>query len=597
MSIFDKVRLKAPERSMFVSHPDNKLTLNMGYNVPVFCNVFYPSDELKVSAEHLIRFAPMLAPVFSKYDVHLDSFKYPVRLLWSKGLDFFKGGKDGQTDYAVPKLSFYQLLYASAFDNWLKERYPERYYNPDSSGSFPTGEFEASGLSRNYLIGSLIDYLNLPTFDYLLYQSDGSMVNVTIGDALSSIQSQLSGTDFEYINILPFMAYQGIYREYYRNQFLQEVDNVDAFPSNAPYFPDIDADDFILLVQGTSSMESALNYLLPLMRIRDVNYNRDYFTSSYTSPQSGPAVRLPVGNLPVGTSPFTSGSYPYVGSRESNGEFRQAMLRSSTTQTTGYNLFAYGSHGDTTIPDLRKANKLQEYLERILLAGNRPIEWIKAIFGVESSDARLDRPEFLGRRSSNVSISSILQTSGSTGNDNSLGDFAGEGISVDGDFLFQTSFEEPSYVFILMSVKPKTSYFQGIPRHFTKDDRFDCLIPQFAGIGMQPVFTKEIFAGKNSDGTLPNDVFGYQTRYAEYKFFPSEIHGDFRGSMLYWHSARNFKTAPVLSSQFISVDNTNQDIDRIFADTTPSDHKLFALLQFHIEALRPLPEYDEYNLL
>jgi len=252
----------------------------------------------------------------------------------------------------------------------------------------------------------------------------------------------------------------------------------------------------------------------------------------------------------------------------------------------------------STINELRKAFKLQEWLEANARGGSRYIEHIYNIFGVKSSDARLQRPEYLGGGKSSISISEVLQTSGTAQDDTGytatpLGEMAGHGINVGHSNDFTHSFEEHGLIIGIMSVRPQSSYSQGIPKMFTKFDKFDYFYPQFANIGEQEVKNKELFVispqSSPSDETL-EQTFGYVPRYTEYRFAQNTIHGEFKTTLDYWHLGRKFANPPQLNSEFIKIEEDN----RIFAyeGTNEENDHLYCHMYFKINALRPLPLFN-----
>ena len=211
-----------------------------------------------------------------------------------------------------------------------------------------------------------------------------------------------------------------------------------------------------------------------------------------------------------------------------------------------------------TINDLRKAFKLQEWIEKNARAGSRYVESILAHFGVRSSDARLQRPEFLGGGMSPVMISEVLQTSETSGT-TPQGNMSGHGLNLGKNHSFSRFFEEHGYIIGIVSVMPKTAYQQGIPKHFSKFDKFDYFWPEFQHIGEQEILNKEILANH----VAPDDVFGYIPRYAEYKYNPSTVHGDFKKTLDFWHLGKIFdpNNPPYLNQNFIECNASR----RIFA--------------------------------
>jgi hypothetical protein len=402
--------------------------------------------------------------------------------------------------------------------------------------------------SEHMSIGSLSDYLGLPDMD------------------VSSLMIK--------VNALPFRAYQLIFNEFYRDQTLQsEVE----FSRGSL----VSTDDFYRLVS-----------------LRRRCWEKDYFTSALPWPQRGGDVMMPIGgDAPVILDPPTStssalfrsatGAVPIGSLVQAGGNPSFVTVDGSANARVLYDpqgsLMANLSDAtSTTVNEFRRAVRLQEWLEKNARAGSRYIEQILSHFGVRSSDARLQRPEYLGGGKSPVVVSEVLQTS-STDAVTPQGNMSGHGVAVGKTHGFRKFFEEHGFVIGIMSVLPRTSYFQGIPKVFSKFDKFDYFWPSFAHLGEQPILNKELSVRT----TVPDAVFGYAPRYSEYKFGRNSVHGDFRSSLLFWHMGRNLPALPSLNASFVQSDPTH----RIFAVTDPLVHKLYAHVYHNFKAIRPMPKF------
>lgn len=413
------------------------------------------------------------------------------------------------------------------WDNW------EKFITDANSGiQFP---FINYGDGTSALYGKFVDYMGVPPVP-----AGGSPVQ---------------------LNAIPFAAYQAIYNEYYRDQNLEAEVNYK-------------------LIDGSNNGNNA-----NLLVLRNRAFQHDYFTACLPFAQKGSAVDIPLGTIELSDSPNA-------------GQFKEADIHTSVsgavTSDTG-NLevdglpSVYDPNGTlevqpTTINQLRWAFRLQEWLEKNARGGTRYIENILTHFGIKSSDARLQRPEYITGVKSPVVISEVLNT---TGEDGGLpqGNMAGHAISVNSGNAGSYRCEEHGYIIGIMSVMPETAYQQGVPRTYLKNDTLDFFWPTFANIGEQAVTVDEIFA-YTGNGT---DTFGYLPRYSEYKYMPSRVAGDFRTSLDYWHLGRIFDSEPALNTEFIQCDHT--EFDRIFAVTDPNADKLYCHVLNKITAIRPMPKY------
>ena len=363
------------------------------------------------------------------------------------------------------------------------------------------------------------------------------------------------GTFRTNISALPFAAYQCIYNEYYRDQNL--------------------------IAPVNYQLTDGQQFNSELYVLRNRAWEHDYFTSSLPFAQKGAAV-----DIPLGAVNGDANIYSNVGTTTLSGSANDPVVLGDTNvgltdlwaQTDGLTV------EPTTINDLRRAYRLQEWLEKNARGGTRYIESILSHFGVKSSDARLQRPEYITGVKTPVVISEVLNTSGTEG-ELPQGNMAGHGIAVSSGNSGSYYAEEHGYIIGIMSVMPKTAYQQGIPRTFLKLDPLDYFWPSFANIGEQEVKLQELYAYTgNSD-----DTFGYVPRYAEYKYMPSRVAGDFRTSLDYWHLGRIFGSEPTLSQQFIEC--VPEDTERIFAVTDPDAQKLYCHVLNKIKAVRPMPKY------
>lgn len=408
---------------------------------------------------------------------------------------------------------------------------------PGATPAFPTIDADQT----TWVQGGLMDYLGIP--------------NPSIGVPFAA----------ETISALPFAAYQLIYNEYYRDQNLQANDWV--------------AGD---LIDGNNGNPV-------LLQLRKRCWEHDYFTSALPFAQKGATVDIPLGDVQLKAG-WPGGHVPEwhrpAGNQAADGDLTTFAGNTYSSAEPATPL-AFDPHGSlevdsTTINDLRRAFRLQEWLEKAARGGSRYIESILAHFGVRSSDKRLNRPEYITGTKSPVVISEVLQT-GETGT-TPQGNQAGHAVAVTNGKYGHYYCEEHGYIIGIMNVQPKTAYFQGINRTWLKFDPFDYYWPSFANIGEQEIFNKEIYAFQ---GTAGDDTFGYIPRYSEYKFQPSRVAGDMRTTLDFWHMAREFSSPPALNDAFVKADPT----ERIFAVTDPTIDKLYTQVLHKIRAVRPMPKY------
>ena len=405
---------------------------------------------------------------------------------------------------------------------------------------------------------------------YLEYFDNLTVYPANVRKAMDymGVPPMTAGGSNQRINALPFAAYQMIYNEFYRDQNL-------IAPVN------------FKLTDGDNSPTAAR--VLELTQLRKRAWEHDYFTASLPFAQKGQAVDIPLGEIAGDVLVKTSGTGTTltgvpnsitVGSAGSTPPFAPNQL---FAETDGLAL------QPTTINDLRRAFRLQEWLEKNARGGTRYIENILTHFGVKSSDKRLQRPEYITGVKSPVVISEIVNTTGQVTQPTDVnegipqGNMAGHGISVSSGQSGSYYCEEHGYIIGIMSVMPKTAYQQGIPKTFLKNDTLDYFWPSFAHIGEQPVTNNELYAYTPT----AEDTFGYVPRYAEYKYMPSRVAGDFRTTLDYWHLGRKFAAQPSLNGAFVNCDATK----RIFAVNDPNADSLYCHVLNKIKAVRPMPKF------
>ena len=391
------------------------------------------------------------------------------------------------------------------------------------------------------------------------------------------------------INALPFRAYQAIYNEFYRDQNL---------------CPEIE------FSKGDGASESDV-----IGQIRKRAWRHDYFTSCLPFAQKGAPVSLPLGSTApvVYTSqglvntglmrlalPDEDPSMPYGTVIINGSDNDKSAFHNNSGDAPPFGNLNYDPNGTlqvdlsnataATVADLRQAFQLQRFLERNARGGSRYIEALYHQFKVISSDARLQRPEYLGGGKSPVVISEVLQTSETTEN-NALGTLGGRGVSVGNSNNFKRYFEEHGWIIGIMSIMPKSSYMQGLHRQYSRFEALDYAFPVFAHLGEQEVLLKEIYVSANPEEN--EDVFGYQERYAEYRFKPDVITGEFKTTLDFWHQGRIFSAKPALNQNFIEC-SPRYDI---FSVTDETEHHFISQIYINCQAIRPLPRFGTPGLI
>ena len=601
--VFQRVGNLDPDRNLFNLSHRVRGDYTFGYLYPVCVKQCVPGDVIKMSAELVVRLNPMVVPISQEINVHLYSFFVPYRIL-----DFYRApGSDFSPGNGWPE---FESVISGGFKGTEQRDFPRIYPNFVQKNDTVIYKWKCSNLNW-YDSCELCDYLGI--------------INPLAISRTSPTGSNYYAFVLNNVLAYPIAAYNSIYVNYFADENLESDKFVDAFG-----------------IPDKSSMFIHRNLFLQFG-----NWDKDYFSSALPFQQRGVAPALPVsitGNadfsldfpisLPilnfsndVGAKVTLSNGAP-DNTRKSEAYFRQGSGNDSSGVINNVNLDTVsplegsvsGSDFSATtfnVSDMRVAFQIQKFMERNARAGVRYTEFIKSHFGVSPTDARLDRPEYLGGMVAPVVVSEVLQTaptgasvnSGVENHENILGDYAGHGITASRDEVVdEYHVEEFGCFMTIMLIKPDVGYMQETPREWLYRDRYDWYFPEFAHLSEQAIMNVELFFvfcsvwdkdGNASDDSLEG-IFAYQGRYDELRVAHDRVCGNLRDTLDYWTLSRKFSSTPKLNKDFIKINPYSDGLMRAFAvqgtETSPVNPFIVSI-GFELSMLRPLPFIAEPGLI
>lgn len=543
---FNQIPEMKASRTRFNRDQTILTTFDSGKLIPFYVDEVLPGDTFSVDTSAIVRMTTPKYPVMDDAFIDFYYFYCPNRILWDDFKQFM--GEVESTpwmptkDYKVPQI----VISGTAKEGLPKEN-------------------------------SILDYMGVPT----------------------KIKAKFS------INALPIRAYVMIWNEFFRDE---NVENAAVIKTDSQ---DVNYSD------RSTSINTYLEDACKGGRCLPVNKFHDYFTSCLPYPQRGPAVTLPLeGNAPVGlyrNENFTefgtvngksqiffnqdkigSALAPNISNSNKEG-VRRSLVTGSANPTTQEDDTAYlaANLGDVTaatINDLRKAVAVQQYYEALARGGSRYREQVQALWNVVISDKTVQVPEYLGGGRYHVNINQIVQTSGQqTDTDTPIGETGAMSVTPVNESSFTKSFEEHGFVIGVCCVRHNHSYQQGLERFWSRTDRLDYYVPQFANLGEQPVKKKEIML---TGGASDEETFGYQEAWADYRMKPNRVSGKMRsnaaGTLDFWHYADNYKTVPTLSQEWMT--EGQEEIARTLI--VQDEPQFFGAIRVANKTIRRMPLYS-----
>lgn len=546
-NIFSDVKVESFPRHVFNKSYTNSFTCNHGYAIPFFVDDVNPGDKIDLNSYGRVQLQPLATASMQNIRCYMRYFYVPYRLVWDKWDEFIS--QDGFAQN--PMLAPYTYLSGSRLKFFAE--------NP----------------------GNLADFLGIQVTNY--------STDVVDGEVIPNFGNFTNETEVAF-TLFRHYAYWLIWDTYYRDENLQ----FKVLDSVAPLVPGYNSHNL-----------NSLSTLLP------VSYEKDYFTTALPWTQKGEPVNLNAYVIQQSNAWLQQNISDNYGSSIVQGELRTVAAHDGLDDNNDMRLkmsATYASAGilrpdgnfpvsiadkslatSININDLRYANALQRYLERLALGGNRPAEFYLSMFGVRIDDLRIGQPLYLGGGYDYIHVTPVTQQSETA--QTPQGTLAGNGTG-NPSFGINAPYycTEPGIVMGIFSIRPELNYTQGLPKQLTRFSHMDYYNPIFAHLGEEPVMKSElmIYSGFNNNPARPtldsgeesfiyqqDDIFGYQSRFADLKAKRNEVHGELKTSLNTWLLSTNF-TNPQLNSDFITVDQ-NYDIFAVTSENL-ADHYI---CEFH----------------
>lgn len=557
------------DRSLFNMDHSVKFSCNVGECIPFEVIECLPGDSWSVDTSRVVRLQPLVTPIMDEVIQDVYYFFVPNRLIWSHWKQFCGENTSGHwapsVEYSIPQIYV------------------------------PEGGFD---------VGTIADYMGIPpkssenlTFSALPFRAYALIcdqwfrseavqnpVNVSVGDnehVGSNGSDQV--TDIQYGG-KPFIACK--FFDYFTSALPspQRGDAAHVFPSDS-YTPVVSLGKNFIEQQGLKHPFKAGNRSYA----RFYNYS---LISQYSNPHMNYSPSSGTNNSWADVNSYKDVVYGSGGIRSSTAD---SSMELSGNVFAFDNLFSELGSSSFNINDLRTAFAVQRYLEKSARYGGRYIEFIKGFFGVDSPDARLQRTEYLGGSRLSLNINSVEQTSATQENTTPLGNVAGMSVTADINSDFTYSCTEHGFIIGISVLRYHHSYQQGLNRMWSRKSFTDFYLPTFAFLGEQEIKNSELYVYNESNGAyLGNQVFGYQERWAEYRYMPNRVAGEFRSiaetSLDMWHLGDNYASCPTLSPEWLREDKGM--LDRCLAVTSEVADQCLCDFYIKCKAARPLPMYS-----